>query len=131
MLFFAFIYLLSMFGQYDHSKLSQAHSFSDFISPDCALLEMAPSVLVVDSCNTYIKDTQQHDGHHHQLQHVQLHEQPQQVNNFLNPNLQLELQLLSWQFWQMRNINSLTLLSLMKTMTTTTTTTTTNTTTYY
>jgi hypothetical protein len=92
--FFAFLYLLSMFGQYDHSKLSEAHSFSDSISPDYVVFEMAPFALVLDSCITYIEDTQQHDGQHHQLQHVQLHEQPQKVNNFLNPNLQLDCQLL-------------------------------------
>jgi len=83
-----------MFGQYDHSEISEAHSFSDFVSPDCAVFEMAPSALMLDSCTTYIKDTQQHDGQHHQLQHVQLHEQPQQVNNFLNLNLQLDCQML-------------------------------------
>lgn len=76
-----------MFGRYNHLENSEAHSFSDHISPDYALLEMAPSALMLDRYTTYIKDTQQHDGQHHQLQHVQLHEQPQQVNNFLNPNL--------------------------------------------
>lgn len=113
MLFFNSVYLGVCLGDMIIKK------FSHFTSPNCALFETAPSALVLDWCTTYIKDAQQHDGQQHQLQHVQLHEQPQQVNNFLNLNLQLDcqlLQLLCWQFWQMHNINSLTVLSIMKIM---------------
>ena len=67
---------------------------SHHISPGCAHFGMAPSAIVLDCCTTYIKDTQQHDGQHHHFQHMQFHEQPQQVNHFLNLNLELDCQLL-------------------------------------
>ena len=84
------MYTRSMFGQYDNSEISEAHSFFDFISPECALFEMAPSALVLDRCTTYITDTKQHDGQRHHLWYVQLQEKTQKVNNFQNLNLELD-----------------------------------------
>ena len=83
----------SVFERYDHSEISEEHSFSDFISPDCALFETAPSALVLDRCTTYITDAKKHDGQCHQLWHVQLQEHQQKVSNFSDLNLELGCQL--------------------------------------